>query len=498
MSSDAPAKLPDRLNAAVLPELARRGQALPYQRDNLSAGIVHIGIGAFHRAHMAHYVHRLLGAEPDWAIVGASLRRPDTRQALMPQDYLYSLTVQDGSSTSTEVIGSIIDVIDASHGTQGLIDIMSRASTRIVSLTVTEKGYCHEPRSGRLQVTHPDIMHDLANRRSPRSAPGIIVAALEERRARGLGGFTVLSCDNLQGNGRIIRQAVLDFANLHDASLAGWIDSHASFPGTMVDRIVPATTQADRDRAAQGLGYVDAWPIVCEPFSQWVVEDHFAAGRPALETVGVQLVDEVEPFEMMKLRMLNGSHSAIAYLGLLMGREFVSEVVAEASVHRFLRRQMLEEAAPTLPLPAPEMEAYADRLLERFSNKSLAHRCAQIAMDGSQKLPQRILAPIRERLGRGQGVHLMALTIAAWIAYLEQGASGGEEGLIDPMAEHLLGLVNGVGRNAKDLVRAVLSVEAIAGTDLVQSTILIDAVTGHLTALRRDGPFATVAAAAAR
>ena len=484
-----------RLDAAALGELAQCGMGLPYERTALQPGIVHIGIGAFHRAHMAHYIHRLLATEPGWAIVGASLRRPDTRDALEPQNYLYSLSTSDDTSIRTEIIGSVIDIIDASVGSEALLRQLAQPSIRIVSLTVTEKGYCHEPGSGALQLTHPDIMHDLANGRTPRSVPGILVAALAERRARGLGGFTVLSCDNLQGNGRIIRRAVLDFARLHDAALAEWIDHNASFPGTMVDRIVPSTTDQDRAEVAQKLSYQDAWPVMSEPFTQWVVEDDFVNGRPALETVGVQMVDDVEPFERMKLRMLNGAHSAIAYLGLLQNKTFVAEVVADPVARQFLRRQMLTEAAPTLPLPAAEMERYADRLLERFANPELKHRCAQIAMDGSQKLPQRILAPVRERLSRDEQVPLMALTLAAWIGWIERCATDPDSVLVDPMAETLLVVLSSAGNSSFNRVQAILSIEAIAGKDLVQSASLVAAIASHLDRLAEGGPLSAMEAA---
>jgi fructuronate reductase len=477
-----------RLREQELAGLPSGVDGLKYDRRSLVPGIVHIGIGAFHRAHMANYIDQLLPNHPDWAIIGASLRRPDTKELLEPQQYLYALTVQGDQGAQTKIIGSIVDIIDASQSSRSLIDHMARPSTRIVSLTVTEKGYCHEPATGRLQISNPAVMYDLANPQAPRSVPGILTAAFAERRARGHAGLSVLSCDNLQGNGRITRNVVLDFAQLHDPTLVQWIETHVSFPGTMVDRIVPSTTAEDRAAALATLGVEDAWPVVTEPFSQWVIEDNFVAGRPPFEDVGAELVDDVEPFELMKLRMLNGSHSTIAYLGLLLGKSFVAEVVGEPIVQTLLRRLIQDEAAPTIPLPQATLIAYSDRLLNRFGNSSLKHRCAQIAMDGSQKLPQRILAPMLERLEGGQSIDLLALPIAAWIAYVEKQASNEEPALMDPMAERLIGAVRSTEGNSADLVRAILAIREIVGDDRLKADDVVAEVATHLDHIKRDGP----------
>lgn len=484
-----------RLTTENLIGLSAEVEPIPYDRTAVRPGIVHIGIGAFHRAHMANYIDKLLPGHPDWAIIGASLRRPDTKEALDPQDYLYSLTIRDNGSERTRVIGSVIDIIDASRNAQSLIDHLARPATRIVSLTVTEKGYCHEPATGRLQSADPTIMHDLANPLLPRSVPGILVAAFAERRARGHGGLTVLSCDNLQGNGTITRNVVLDFAQLHDPTLAQWIESHVSFPATMVDRIVPATTDEDRAAIRRVLGVEDAWPVITEPFSQWVIEDNFIAGRPPFEDAGVELVENVEPFELMKLRMLNGSHSAIAYLGLLLGHSFVAEVVGTPLVASYLRRMMREEAAPTIPLPQEKLFAYADRLLVRFGNSSLRHKCAQIAMDGSQKLPQRILAPIDERLERGQPTRLLSLTLAAWITYIDKQTQLGEAGLADPMAPRLIAAVRSADEGNAGLARAILGIQEIVGSDRLRDPDFVAEMASHLSHIRDIGPLSAIEAA---
>ncbi|HHY48640.1 MAG TPA: mannitol dehydrogenase family protein, partial [Alphaproteobacteria bacterium] len=427
-----------RLTTATLPQASPDLGKPEYDRSRVTAGIVHLGIGAFHRAHMAVYVHDLLGAHPDWGIVGASLRRADTRDALAPQDFLYTLAIRDASGTTCRVIGSVLDVLDANTQRAELLALLADPRIRIVSLTVTEKGYCHDPATGELDERHPDIVHDLAEPDAPVSAPGLIVAALMRRQAAGIAPFTVMSCDNLPSNGKTTRRIVLRFAQLRSPALAAWIREHVAFPSTMVDRIVPATTDADRELVAAATGLEDAWPIVTEPFTQWVIEDRFANGRPPFETVGAQLVDEVEPFELMKLRMLNGSHSTMAYLGYLAGHEYVADAVGDPAFRRLIHGLMTEEVMPTLPMPRAELERYRDDLLARFANPALRHRTWQIAMDGSQKLPQRLLGTIRERLQAGQGINRLALGVAAWMRYVTgSDEKGGPIDVKDPLATRL-------------------------------------------------------------
>lgn len=485
-----------RLNSARLTGLAPAVAIPAYDRQSVTAGIVHIGIGAFHRGHMAVYIDDMLATDPSWGIVGASVRRPDTKAALAPQDYLYSVTARDAEGAQTRVVGSVIDILDASQDTQPLITRMADPAIRIFSLTVTEKGYCHDPASGHLLAHHPDIIHDLSHPNQPRSVPGIIVAALERRRAHGRPGVTVLSCDNLQGNGQIARRTVLEFARLWNASLADWIEANVSFPSTMVDRIVPALSASDKDDVGEILGFEDAWPVITEPFSQWVVEDDFAAGRPDLASAGVQLVADVEPFELMKLRMLNGSHSTIAYLGQLAGYDFVSTSVENDTIRSLLFALMSQEVIPTLDVPGIDLEDYRDRLLKRFSNPALQHRCAQIAMDGSQKLPQRILMPIRERLANGQSIELLCLTLAGWIAYLARTARN-EETLSDPLAERLQQAVRG-STDIASLVAAIFSITEIFGEDLADVALVREPVERHVALLEAEGVEPAITAALAR
>ncbi len=371
---------------------------LSYDRSKVTPGMVHLGVGAFHRAHVAVYVDAILSLDPSWGIIGASLRRPDTRLALLEQDFLYMLVVRNAKGTESRVIGSLLDVLDANTQRHELLKFMADPCIRIVSLTVTEKGYCHDPATGKLDLAHPDVIHDLANPDAPVSAPGLIVRALELRKGAGIPPFTVLSCDNLPANGQTTARIVTDLAALRDSELGAHIRDNVSFPSTMIDRIVPATTEEDRRQVNSGTGLQDAWPVITEPFTQWVVEDRFTMGRPALEKAGVEFVGDVAPFELMKLRMLNGSHSTLAYLGYLAGCTYVSEAISDPGFRALIHGLMTEEVMATLPMEKSVLADYRDALLERFSNPALKHRTWQIAMDGSQKLPQRLLGTIRDRL----------------------------------------------------------------------------------------------------
>jgi fructuronate reductase len=466
-----------------------------YDRSIVTPGIVHLGIGAFHRAHMAAYVDDLLAENPGWGIIGASLRRPDTRDALAPQDFLYTLAIRDAQGTKCRVIGSILDVLDANTQRSQLIETMADPKIRIVSLTVTEKGYCHDPATGELDEKHPDIVHDLAHPDAPISAPGIIVAALALRQQRGLVPFTVMSCDNLPSNGKTAGRIVRRLAEIwgHNTKLTEYVQS-VSFPSTMVDRIVPATAADDGKIVKEISGLDDEWPIMTEPFTQWVIEDDFPAGRPPFEQVGAQLVEDVEPFELMKLRMLNGSHSTMAYLGYLSGYQYVNEAIADAGIHKLIHGLMTEEAMPTLPMERPVLEAYRDQLLARFANPALKHRTWQIAMDGTQKLPQRLLGTIRDRLEKGQSIQRLTLGVAAWMRYVtgidEQGRPIDVK---DPHAARLRQIADAAGGNSEALATGLLAVQEVFSTDLPANTAFTGPVVNHLKSLLKSGAKATIA-----
>ncbi len=372
-----------------------------------------------------------------------------------------------------------------------VIERIAAPEIAIISLTVTEKGYCHDPASGRLDWAHPDIVHDLATPERPRSAIGVLVAGLARRRARQTAPPTVMSCDNLPANGRTLRGLAIAFAARRDEALARWIEQAVAFPCSMVDRIVPATTAADIARIGATLGVHDAAPVVCEPFRQWVIEDRFAGPRPAWQLAGAELVADVAPYEEMKLRLLNGSHSAAAYLGCLAGLEHVFEVMAAPDFVVFLRR-MMAEIAPTLDVPN-DLDAYQATLLARFANPALAHRTSQIAMDGSQKLPQRLLGPIRDRLRTGGRIDHLCLAVAAWIRY----ASGRDEQgrtieVADPLARRFAGIAAGAGDPAA-LARGFFAVSEVFGADLPADPRFTGPVTDRLASLMARGARAAVA-----
>ena len=479
----------NRLSRATLASLPSEIGRPSYDRSATRVGIVHLGIGAFHRAHQAVYVEeRLAEGETDWAICGASLRAPDTSDALTPQDGLYTLAVRSGQGDELRVIGSVRRLLLAPRNPEALLNAMADPRVRIVSLTVTEKGYCHDPASGALREDHPDIREDLAHPRTPRSAPGYLVEALRRRREAGEAPFTVLCCDNLPENGRTVRRVVSRLATLNDADLGRYVADEVAFPSTMVDRIVPATTEADRALVSGRLGVEDAWPVMTEPFRQWVIEDQFGSGRPRFEDSGAELVADVAPYELMKLRLLNGSHSTLAYLGYLAGYETVAEAIGDPAFAKLVRDMMDVEVTPTLSMPSgANLEAYKHSLLTRFANPALRHRTWQIAMDGSQKLPQRLLGTIRDRLRQGAPFPRLALGIAGWMRYV---AGTDEKGkpidLRDPMSARLKSLATAAGPIADKLAPALLGVTEIFG-DLASDRRFVDEVTSRLARLFSDG-----------
>ncbi|MDO8399605.1 MAG: mannitol dehydrogenase family protein [Bradyrhizobium sp.] len=447
----------------LLPDSVRRPD---YDRARVTPGIVHLGIGAFHRAHQAVAIDDLLArGATDWGIVGASLRSSDTQDALAPQDCLYTVATRSGAGAEHRVVGAVVATEVARANPARLIARMADPATRIVSLTITEKGYCHTPQTGELDEGHPDIVHDLKNPDAPRSAAGFIVAALSRRKVLGLAPFTVLSCDNLPANGVTVGRILQRFADLRSPELGQWIADELASPSTMVDRIVPETTDADRAAVAAALGMVDAWPVVTEPFTQWIVEDRFAAGRPDFAAAGVQLVSDVTPFEHMKLRLLNASHSALAYLGYLAGHETIAATMAD---HRFaaFAAQVMDEAAVTLTMPqGTDLATYSQSLLQRFSNPALHHRTWQIAMDGSQKLPQRLLGTMRDRLALNLPIDTHALAVAGWMRYITGTDEQGRKiDVRDPIAAELAAIARAAGPVADRLAPALLNVSAVFGT----------------------------------
>ena len=448
------ARLSDATRAALPAEVRQPA----YARAGTRIGIVHLGPGAFHRAHQAAYVDDLLASEPDWAICAVSLHSAGVRDALQPQDGLYTLALLDGPPC-LRVIGAIREVLCAPQQRDAVIARLADPAVRLATLTITEKGYCLS--ADGVDAAHPDIAHDLATPDAPVSAIGWLVAGLRARRAAGVAPYAMLSCDNLADNGLRLRHAVLDFARRLDPALAAWIDAEASFPRSMVDSITPASDDALRVRVADALGVEDAWPVQREPYAQWVVEDDFRAGRPAFERVGVVMSDDIAGFDRAKLRLLNAPHSALAYLGSLMGLETVADAMRDAALARFVERLMREDIVPTLALPAGlDAEAYIDAILERFRNPAIAHRLSQIAWDGSQKIPVRLLGTIGDALAAGRGIDRLCLAVAAWLRFVVRQARAGEA-LVDPLADALTTLGRDATGDAGRDTAAFLELDAV-------------------------------------
>jgi fructuronate reductase len=488
--------MPSRLSLASLSSLPPGVQRPAYDPTGIAVGIVHLGLGAFHRAHQAVFTDAILGRDPRWGICGVSLKTPRATAVLAAQDGLYTVLTKGLEGTSARVIGALRETMFAGADRGALVARLADPRVTVVTLTVTEKGYCHDPASGKLNFEHADIAHDLADPGAPVSAVGLLVAALARRRDAAAGSLNVICCDNLPQNGRVLEGLVQAFAQRRDPSLAAWIERHAAFPCTMVDRIVPATTPADIAETAKLLGVDDAAPVMTEPYNSWVIEDRFVAARPAWEDAGANVVSDVAPFETMKLRMLNGSHSTMAYLGFLMGHEFIWQASSDPLLAEHVQRQMAEEIAPTLrPPPGADPAHYAAELMTRFRNPALPHRTQQIAMDGSQKLPQRLLNTVRDRMNGGGSYAHLALAVAGWIRY----ASGTDEHgraieVSDPMAPTFAGIAFAAVGDAGRIADGFLDLVPVFGADLAASEPFRAAVRGNVVRLFRDGARATLAA----
>lgn len=452
-----------RLTDAALAQLPAAVQRPGYDRTQLQSGIVHLGLGAFMRAHLAVATEAAINATGDlaWGITGVSLRSADTRDALAPQQGLYTVAVRSAAGQQLQVPGCLRQCLVGPENPAAVAEAIAAPETRIVSLTVTEKGYL------------PD---------SP--TLGVLLQGLALRQARGLGGVTLLSLDNLPANGRVLQQRLLAQAGAQ----AGWITAHCSFPCSMVDRIVPRTTAPDRAAVSAALGCADAWPVLAEPFFSWVVEDRFAAGRPAWQhQPGVQVVADAAPFEALKLRMVNGSHSAIAYLGAVAGWATVDQAMAQPALRRYVAELMRTEVQPTLPpLPVLDVDAYRAELLQRFANPALAHRTQQIAMDGTQKLPQRLVATLAQRQAAGLASPRLVLALAAWLHYLRGHDEAGHAYPIDdPLAAELAAL------GPRPSAATALAYAPVFGA-LPAPPALVAALDQALAALRTQGVAASL------
>lgn len=457
-----------RLSENTLSQLPSSIGRPAYDRKKVAASIVHLGLGAFHRAHQALMTEAVLNSgDLAWGIVGAGMQSSGMRDALAPQDCLYAVAEFGADFERISVVGAIVDAVGGAEDAEKvrLLAKMSDASTRIVSITVTEKGYYLDLATGKLQIQSPAIAADLANPSLPKTILGLIVYALRNRKAAGIPPFTVLSCDNLPNNGKLARAAVVAFAKEVDADLAAWIKANVCFPCTMVDRITPATTDADRAHINERLGVEDAWPVVTEQFVQWVIEDKFNMGRPDWTLGGAVFSDEIERWESMKLRCLNGSHSTLAYLGQLTGRETVAEAMGLPLITDILDALWLENREVLQAPKGVDPADYIEQLKQRFRNPALKHRTAQIASDGSQKLPQRLLAPLRERMAKGVPSPAIATAIAAWMHFAVKTAHTPGGVLSDPMSAEILAEA-GKSTDPVAIVDNLLGLKKIFGEDL--------------------------------
>ncbi|KHN52349.1 mannitol dehydrogenase family protein [Pectobacterium fontis] len=466
-----------------------------YDRSLLKTRIAHIGFGAFHRAHQAVCADKLAAEHgSDWGYCEINLIGGEQQiEAIRQQDLLWSVSEMADSGWNSRVIGIATRALHAEvDGIEAVLEALSTPDIAIVSITVTEKGYCHHPATGLLNTEHPLICHDLALPAEPRSLPGVILAAIKRRRERQLPAFSVMSCDNMPENGHVTRNVIVQLAEQQDVELARWIERHVTFPSTMVDRIVPAMTEETLETIQGLLGVADPAGIACEPFFQWVIEDNFINGRPGWENAGAELVQNVLPFEEMKLRMLNGSHSFLAYLGYLAGYQYISDCMQDGNLVAAAHHLMLQEQAPTLRTSGVDLAAYAEALLVRYRNRALKHRTWQIAMDGSQKLPQRMLDSIRWHLANGSRFDALALGVAGWMRY----ASGVDEqgrpiDISDPLKDAIAETVQH-SAEGESRVTALLTLTAIFGEDLPQNPIFVDAVTQRYMSLLAKGVKSTL------
>ena len=469
-----------------------------YDRDAVTVGIVHLGVGGFHRAHQALYVDRLLSAGHNgWGICGVGTQPSDQRMrdVLRAQDGLYTLLVKhpDGRR-EPQVIGSVVEYLYAPDDPEAVVERLAAATTRIVSLTITEGGYSVDPLTGTFRPVEPAVLLDLQPGAAPTTVLGLVTEGLARRRARGLAPFTVVSCDNVPRNGQIAREAFGSFADRRDPELGAWVREHVAFPSSMVDRITPVTTDADRTAVAHALGVADDWPVVCEPYLQWVLEDTWSAGSPPWTDVGVQLVADVHPYELMKLRLLNAGHQAVGYLGYLAGYRTTDEACSDPSFAAFLLGYMEHEATPTLlPVPGVDVAGYRRTLLERFTNPAVRDTLARLCAESSDRIPTFLLPVVRERLACGGPVERSALVVAAWARYAE-GVD--EQGQPFDVVDRLLESVRGAAARSQREPAAFLGITEVFG-DLAHSSVFVEAFTRWLQVLRDRGAAAAVAEAAA-
>jgi fructuronate reductase len=458
-----------------------------YDRENTQIGIVHLGPGAFHRAHQAVYTENAMNLSGgNWGICGVSLRSATAHDVLAKQDNLYTLAILD-KKINYQIIGAIKEVLVASEQSSQVMARLTAATTKLVTLTITEKGYCLGA-DGRLDLDNADIDHDLKNRSQPISAIGYIVQALGQRKTNNIKAFNVLSCDNVSGNGDKLRQAVIDYATQLDEALAAWIEVNVAFPNAMVDSITPKTEDYTVESVSQAIGVKDEWPIQREQFTQWVIEDNWHGSRPDWDKVGVVFTSDVDGFEKAKLRLLNCLHSTLAYAGSLAGFETVFDVTSDHAFYDFICKLAKEEVIGSFVPPKElDVQSYSKEIIERFLNPEIRHLLAQIAWDGSQKLQMRILPIIEDNLTLGRSTKLLSLSLSCWFEFICRALKEGKE-IVDPMASNFANMPKLLSDDVHEVVDAFLTIESIFSQELKNNTELKAQLVNSLTALRISEP----------
>jgi mannitol 2-dehydrogenase len=485
---------PQPLNAGTLAYWSDRLPVPAYDRDLVTPGVVHFGVGGFHRAHQAMYHDRLMnqGTALDWGICGVGVMAEDRRmkEVLAAQDGLYTLVLKHSDGTyEPRVIGSIVEYLFAPDDPEAVIERMVAESTRIVSLTITEGGYNINDATGEFDVANPDVIHDLEPGAVPRTTFGLITEALRRRRKQGLAPFTVMSCDNLQDNGHLTRRVFTAFARLRELELGDWVEREVRFPNSMVDRITPVTTDADRAEVRERFGIEDQWPVVCEPFTQWVLQDAFTAGRPPYQAAGVQVVDDVEPYELMKLRLLNGSHQAMCYFAYLAGYRLVHEAAQDPLFRAFLLGYMDEEATPTLaPVPGVDLDEYKHTLIERFSNPEVRDTIARLCAQSSDRIPKWLLPVVRQQLATGGEIRRSAAVVASWARYAEGVDEAGEP---IEVVDRLAGTLTQLARRQREDSDSFIANRDVFG-DLADDKRFVTPYRSALASLHQRGARATL------
>ncbi|MCB1500120.1 MAG: mannitol dehydrogenase family protein [Bauldia sp.] len=482
------------LGQALLPRLPDAVRRPGYDRSALRIGMAHLGVGAFHRCHQAEFTDDALEQSfGRWGVVGINVRPPRLGDTLGAQDGLYTRLLRDGDASEARVIGCMLAVVDSQEGPEPALATLAAPEIDVVTMTVTEKGYCHEPATGALDADHPDIVHDVAHPTAPRSVPGLIAHALERRMLSHGQPISFVSCDNIPSNGTILRTVVTALADARSVELARWIDANVTFPETMVDRIVPATTPDDLATVEAAYGYRDTAVVVGEPFRQWVIEDRFAARTPPWGLSGATFVDDVTPFELIKMRVLNGAQTSLCYLGVLAGHEYTCDDMTDPVLTGFVGRMLAEETLPHLPpVPGIDPEAYLAQSFTRLRNTAIRHRNHQIATDGSRKIVQRILNPIRDCLDSGGGAERLTLIVAAWMVYLVSASErfGRRWKVEDPFAAEAERIADRIGRDPVALVDAILAEDTIFDPALATRPAFRSAVIRHLDGLLSPDPIA--------